>query len=29
MYIALKNPAQAKNQLDKLEEMAGLAKMIL
>ena len=26
MYIALKNPAQAKNQLDKLEEMAGLAK---
>ena len=26
MYIALKNPAQAKNQLDKLEEMAKLAK---
>lgn len=26
MYIGLKNPAQAKNQLDKLEEMANLAK---
>ena len=23
MYIALKNPAQAKNQLDKLEEMVN------
>ena len=26
MYISLKNPAQAKNQLDKLEEIASLAK---
>lgn len=26
MYTALKNPAQAKIQLDKLEEMANLAK---
>ena len=26
MYTALKNPAQAKTQLDKLEEMANLAK---